>query len=72
MSFKDKRRQQKLQIILRREVRKVERQASVQKKYVRPAFSPLKPRESRIVDTPEMLRIHALPSVEEQRKFFHV
>lgn len=66
MSYKDKRRRQKEAYALQREVRAAERKASLTPKYKKPPFTPLKPRESRLVETEEMARIRALPSLGVQ------
>lgn len=64
MSYKDKRRQQKLKYALQREERAAERQSRIAKKRPKPPFTPLRPRQSRFVETDAMKQVRELPSHE--------
>ncbi|ATS92343.1 hypothetical protein DLP05_077 [Stenotrophomonas phage vB_SmaS_DLP_5] len=64
MSYKHRKAEMKRQREVDRAVRAEERQSRIAKKFKKPAFTPLKPRESKYVETDSMRRVRELPSFQ--------
>lgn len=64
MSYKHRKAEMKRQREVDRAIRAEERQSRIAKKFKKPAFTPLKPRESKYVETDSMRRTRELPSFQ--------
>lgn len=62
MSLKKARQREKARIALEREQKAAERQSRIAKKFKPPAFTPLKPKQSRHVETDAMKKARLIPS----------